>query len=605
MEWLTVVAIVIGVVLAIFLKGAFDEKSKKKRLKWLIHDRYGKTPDRDYGDEELSSIPGYFSAHQKKGQIDDITWNDLGMDQLYFRMNHTYSSAGQEYLYYMLRTPEMREGEMETEMLFSAEKELLSSTENEMLSSKGNGAGSSGKTGGRISMEEKIAYFSENEKEREELQYAFMQLGRSGKYSVYDYLEYLDKLGESSSLTAIVIDLLFIPAILTMIASPPFGMLFLFTLISINIYSYMKKKQEIEPYLTSFAYVRRNLDFSKQLVSMDIPVLKEEWKRLKELEGRFGKFRYSAMLGMRGSSMAGDPLSILLDYVNMLLHLDIICFNSMLREVKKHMTDIDRMITITGRAECYIAISSYRASLHQGWCVPCFETNGRMGTCGHLELKGLYHPLLEEAVKNDICVEQGVLLTGSNASGKSTFLKAVAVNALLAQTINTCAADFYQGDRYQIMTSMALRDDLEGGESYYIVEIKSLKRILDVARQHEEDPGTNPVLCFVDEVLRGTNTVERIAASTKILQSLHRPGVLCFAATHDIELTELLAECYDNYHFEEEIEEGDILFNYVLRTGKAVSRNAIRLLGIIGYEEAIIEEAEGLASHFLNTGSWT
>ena len=155
------------------------------------------------------------------------------------------------------------------------------------------------------------------------------------------------------------------------------------------------------------------------------------------------------------------------------------------------------------------------------------------------------------------------------------------------------------------MTSMALRDDLEGGESYYIVEIKSLKRILDVARQHEEDTGTNPVLCFVDEVLRGTNTVERIAASTKILQSLHRPGVLCFAATHDIELTELLAECYDNYHFEEEIEEGDILFNYVLRTGKAVSRNAIRLLGIIGYEEAIIEEAEGLASHFLNTGSWT
>ena len=361
MEWLTVVAIVIGVVLAIFLKGAFDEKSKKKRLKWLIHDRYGKTPDRDYGDEELSSIPGYFSAHQKKGQIDDITWNDLGMDQLYFRMNHTYSSAGQEYLYYMLRTPEMREREMETEMLFSTEKELLSSTENEMLSSKGNGTGSSGKTGGRISMEEKIAYFSENEKEREELQYAFMQLGRSGKYSVYDYLEYLDKLGESSSLTAIVIDLLFIPAILTMIASPPFGMLFLFTLISINIYSYMKKKQEIEPYLTSFAYVRRILDFSKQLVSMDIPVLKEEWKRLKELEGRFGKFRYSAMLGMRGSSMAGDPLSILLDYVNMLLHLDIICFNSMLREVKKHMTDIDRMITITGRAECYIILSGQPA----------------------------------------------------------------------------------------------------------------------------------------------------------------------------------------------------------------------------------------------------
>lgn len=584
MGWLTVLAIGVGVVLAVFLKGAADEKNKKKRLKWLIHDGFGRNPDRDYGEEELSSIPGYYSAHRTSGQIDDITWNDLSMDQLYFRMNHTYSSAGQEYLYYMLRTPERKEGEMET-------------------------AESSG-----ISMEEKIEYFSGNEKKREELQYAYMQLGRSGKYSVYDYLAYLDNLGERSSLFPIIIDLLFIPAIVTMVASPPFGMLFLFTLFSINIYGYMKQKGEIEPYLTSFAYVRRILDFSKRLSSIDIPVLKAEWAELKELEGRFGKFRYSAMLGMRGSSMAGDPLSLILDYINMLLHLDIICFNSMLREVKKHGQDIDRMITIAGRAECYIAIASYRAGLLQGWCAPRLaDARGREsgagadGACGFLEIKGLYHPLLEEAVKNDISVQQGVLLTGSNASGKSTFLKAVAVNALLAQTIHTCAADSYEGDRYRIMTSMALRDDLEGGESYYIVEIKSLKRILDAAREldNHKVADNNPVLCFVDEVLRGTNTVERIAASTKILQSLHRPGVLCFAATHDIELTELLGKWYDNYHFEEEIAEGDILFNYVLRTGKAVSRNAIRLLGIIGYEEAIIKEAESLAGHFLETGSWT
>ena len=80
---------------------------------------------------------------------------------------------------------------------------------------------------------------------------------------------------------------------------------------------------------------------------------------------------------------------------------------------------------------------------------------------------------------------------------------------------------------------------------------------------------------------------------------------LCFAATHDIELTELLADCYDNYHFEEEIMEGDILFNYILRSGKAMTRNAIRLLGIIGYENAIIEEANALAAHFLETGNWT
>ena len=147
---------------------------------------------------------------------------------------------------------------------------------------------------------------------------------------------------------------------------------------------------------------------------------------------------------------------------------------------------------------------------------------------------------------------------------------------------------------------MSLRDDLESGESYYIVEIKSLKRILDARK--EDSP--RPVLCFVDEVLRGTNTVERIAAATQILVSLTGEGIQCFAATHDIELTELLSGLYRNYHFEEEIRDGDILFNYTLREGRANSRNAIRLLEIMGYDQTIIQKAQRQAEDFLQKGIW-
>ena len=192
-----------------------------------------------------------------------------------------------------------------------------------------------------------------------------------------------------------------------------------------------------------------------------------------------------------------------------------------------------------------------------------------------------------------------MLLTGSNASGKSTFLKTVAINAILAQTVNTCAADGYRAPFFRIYSSMALRDDLAGGESYYIVEIKALKRILDAAGARD-----GPVLCFVDEVLRGTNTVERIAASTQILKSLGKAEIFCFAATHDIELTELLQEEFDNYHFEESVQNGDISFNYCLQAGKASSRNAIRLLELMGYPEEITNRAFNLAEQFLNTGSW-
>ena len=108
----------------------------------------------------------------------------------------------------------------------------------------------------------------------------------------------------------------------------------------------------------------------------------------------------------------------------------------------------------------------------------------------------------------------------------------------------------------------------------------------------------------MDEVLRGTNTVERIAASSEILESMEWEDILCFAATHDIELTHILEKGYDNYHFEEEVRDNDVLFNYRLFKGRAVSRNAIKLLGVMGYDPKLIEKAQNMADHFLETGEW-
>lgn len=154
---------------------------------------------------------------------------------------------------------------------------------------------------------------------------------------------------------------------------------------------------------------------------------------------------------------------------------------------------------------------------------------------------------------------------------------------------------------------MALRDNLQGGESYFIVEIKSLKRIVDAAGTEAEsaDGKDAPILCFIDEVLRGTNTVERIAASAQILKSLAEKGALCFAATHDVELTHMLEPFYENYHFEESYEEGDISFSYRLLQGRAQSRNAIRLLSAIGYAPEVVRQAEESAGRFADTGNWS
>ena len=207
--------------------------------------------------------------------------------------------------------------------------------------------------------------------------------------------------------------------------------------------------------------------------------------------------------------------------------------------------------------------------------------------------------MIKEPVANSISTDRHVLLTGSNASGKSTFLRTVAINAVLSQTIYTSVSKSYQAPFFRIYSSMSLKDDLSSSNSYYIVEIKSLKRILDAV----EKPG-EPVLCFVDEVLRGTNTVERIAASSEILKSLKGKNVVCFAATHDIELTAILKNCYDNYHFQEEVTEDDVKFNFRLFKGPATTRNAIKLLSIIGYDSGIIKEAEKQAGYFIENGIW-
>ena len=282
-----------------------------------------------------------------------------------------------------------------------------------------------------------------------------------------------------------------------------------------------------------------------------------------------------------------------MDYIRVATHIDLLKFNSMLEEIKQNAGEIDNLVENIGILDALISVASFRESLPFYSLPELRETEEAF-----IEVKDVYHPLIVEPVANSITEDRNVLITGSNASGKSTFLKTVAINAVLAQTVNTSISTFYRASFFQIYSSMALKDNLQGNESYYIVEIKSLKRILSHA---DEDI---PMLCFVDEVLRGTNTIERISASAQILKSLSKKQVLCFAATHDIELTHMLENEYSNYHFQEEIQENDILFNYELYRGRAVSRNAIKLLSIIGYDKAIIESAEQTATHFLKTGEW-
>lgn len=562
MEYLIFAAALVLVLALLMLKGYVDYKREEKRFIQRLYNEYGILPQKEYKAEQFGNISHYFLKHRHGFFLDDITWNDLNMDELFKEMNYTYSAAGEEYLYYLLRTPCMDGEEL-------------------------------GKR------EKAIEYFRQNNDERVRFQFLFSKLGRCGKFSIYDYLDYLDNLGEGSNLPHYISLILLVLAICVLFVNIPFGLVALVCILIYNNLTYFKFQKEIDPYIVSFAYVFRLLDAVDGVKDIEdlreVPVLREELNQLRSHRNSMNMFKagsYIVMSGARMTGTAGNPLDMILDWLRMGFHLDLIKFNQMLSEVRKHITEIDDMITILGRIEAMIAIGAYRES--HAYCIPEFTGQAQ------IEAQEVVHPLLHDAVPNSISVIKSVLITGSNASGKSTFLKTVAINAILAQTIHTCLAKSFRMGMFRVCSSMALRDDVQGGSSYYMVEIKALKRILDLI----SDGNEIPVLCFVDEVLRGTNTVERIAASTEILRSMSLQNCICFAATHDIELTHLLEDVYCNYHFAEEIEDNDIFFSYKILDGRATTRNAIKLLGIMGYDDRILREAEAMAEVFLKTGHW-
>lgn len=584
MEYLIFGLTMAGFLLLIFVMEAFRAAKEKKEFISRLYGNCESLKEKKYPLERFVRMGSFFERHPEDSQLDDITWNDLGMDEIFKRMNYTLSASGEEYLYYTLRTLKQDEEEL-------------------------------------AHLEELITFFSEHPDERVRIQFSMSKLGYTGKFSLYDYLDNLDFLGERSNKRSILADVLFLPFIGLLWIRFPVGIMGIVVLVIVNIISYFKEKGEIDPYIISFSYIMRLMQACREIERVSVPVCGQEWEMLRSIGRRMQGMKrnsYWVMSPTRGNT-SGDILAILMDYIRMVFHVDLIKFNSMLRFLRKHIEDVDRLIQVAGYVETAIAIGIYRKSVEsahagsgsaetgaaesdgavesyaagRGWCVPKFTSEKGM------EMAQGYHPLLAKPVKNSISADKGVLLTGSNASGKSTFLKTVAVNAILAQSIHTCTADRFRTQFFRVYSSMALRDDMESGESYYIVEIKALKRILDAVAS-----GNKNVLCFVDEVLRGTNTVERIAASTQILKSLSRSGILCFAATHDIELTELLGGEYDNYHFEEDVRDGDVYFNYRLMSGKATTRNAIRLLELMGFDNEIIERAYTQAEGFVASGSW-
>jgi hypothetical protein len=212
---------------------------------------------------------------------------------------------------------------------------------------------------------------------------------------------------------------------------------------------------------------------------------------------------------------------------------------------------------------------------------------------GGFDAVSLGHPLLpaHERVENDVrllgakgpaSAAHALVVTGSNMSGKSTLLRAIGVNAVLAMAgAPACAKRLAMG-RVSVATSMRVSDSLDAGVSHFLAELRAIKRVVDLARARP------PVLFLLDEIFHGTNSRERLIGARAIVRSLLDLSAIGAVSTHDLGIAEPVPELQGrvrNVHFEEQVDaSGSMTFDYRLREGVVKSSNALRLMRAVGLD---------------------
>ncbi|PKQ61242.1 DNA mismatch repair protein MutS [Labilibaculum filiforme] len=521
-------------------------KGKKNKSQKLLNS-FGKLKDTSFNFELIEK---YFKnkEHTKTLQvISDKTCDDLDFEELFMFLDRTNSKIGQQHLYNKLRVISHEDGNLDVD-------------------------------------EELIAQFTNDSDFRVEVQIELEKLNGREAYFVSGLFqeEHLEQ-----AKWFFVMRLLSFTSILSLILLPfnPHMFLVLIGVFIINICFHLWNKKNLSTYSDSIPQlmvlkqVANNFLQDEQLKKLS-PLLSESIKILDQVRNRMLFFKLE-------SKIEGDFQVIFwsfLELFKILFLLEPLLLFGVLKRLDTRRKEIEEVFTFVGRIDALLSIASLRKGAD--CCIPKIDEEN-----GQIKANKIYHPLLIDCVRNNITVnDKSILLSGSNMSGKTSFIRAIGINVVTGLTINTCFAKSMVIPRTCIHSAIRISDDLMNDRSYYFEEVLTIKDMIDNA-----DKGTVN-LFLLDEIFKGTNTVERISAGKAVLSALTRNNNRVFVSTHDIELTDLLEDEYELYHFSEIVSDKSVDFDYKLKEGKLKNRNAIRILEINGYPDEIIEEAIALAT---------
>lgn len=476
--------------------------------------------------------------------IDDRTWRDLDLDDVFATLDHTRSRPGQHTLHHLLRTP-LFEGEA----LAQLAEDVAAIGANDATRARFR------EVLGRV--DDPRAGYLVN------LLYGELP-ERPGYWWIFPVLA-------ATSIASLALLFVWPKAIVAVIAIAAVGLFLQNT--NRRHKALIPAIHELPTFLSA-ARTLGAIEFAP--FAAQCATLRDDAEALAMLE------RTTRWLRFDPTQQSSDIIGSLYGYVNLLFLLDLNALVFSIKRIRAARPQLQRMYRAMGYIDSVQSIAAWRARLPV-CCTPQFTAEAKQ-----LVTTGLVHPLVTNPIPNDVTLDgTSALITGSNMSGKTTLVRALGVNAVLAQTLATVCATSWHAPLLAVATSIGRSDSVVEGRSYYLAEVESVGRLVkaacvDAGRQH---------LFLLDEIFRGTNTPERVAGAFAVLEHLNRNRHLVVVATHDVELLAMLGDAYAAHHFREQIDDGVLRFDFTMRPGVATTRNAIALLELLHYPASVVARA--------------
>lgn len=520
--------------------------TKKKRLQYL-RNQWGKSVNRFRNIDLIAAYHNLINSSNEE-YVDEKTWNDLEFDSIFTKIDRNISGIGQQYLYYLLHKYEKDES---------------------ILKNRNN----------------LIALLKSDKNLREKIQLNLLNLSGESSY----FIAYLVL---SKSLPKVklypVFYLLSILSVISAIMITVNG-IYLFVTLGILLTNLILNKlfsSKIYEYSTGFSSLNSMIISAISIGIIKNDNLPQEIKILQKNNGLLKSLKKKLGYLVIDKQSLNELAVVIIEYLNMFLLFDLIAYYRSVNILQKHQDEIRTIYEVIGNLDTAISIASYQTEIKY-YCIPTFNN-------GSFKIDEVYHPLLEDAVSNSIEeLQSSALITGSNMSGKTTFIKTVGINFILSQTLYFSLAQEFRIPKLKVKSSIRRNEELEKGKSYFFVEIELLNSFIKLSKS------SNQYLFLIDEIFRGTNTLERLATSTAVLKYLDIQNRV-FCTTHDIELQELLEKNYKMFHFSEQVDDDKFYFNYRIKEGPCSSGNAIKLLDLMDYPKSIIIESNKIADELLH-----